>query len=211
MRIFLSHSSRQKPLVREMKRYLPDHINAWIDEKDLLVGGKSRSSMTVSSFPRYLGVILRYSKLLLENFESNPFLRAFYENPSANAFETEFSFLLLHFHQLKSHVCAVANSEVISDFHLAKDLLYAATVVFPTPKQPSIAISIGLLSALRNATRRTALAASSGATICSLPRFRRVLCGDGVSWRPAMPVRNAVTVHKTLGFELSQWREGCQG
>jgi deoxyguanosine kinase len=67
----------------------------------------------------------RNSKLLLENFESNPFLHAFYENPSANAFETEFSFLLLHFHQLKSHVSAVANSEVISDFHLAKDLLYA--------------------------------------------------------------------------------------
>jgi len=67
----------------------------------------------------------RNSKLLLEDFESNPFLSAFYENPTANAFETEFSFLLLHFHQLKSHVRAVANSEVISDFHLAKDLLYA--------------------------------------------------------------------------------------
>jgi deoxyguanosine kinase len=67
----------------------------------------------------------RSSTVLLENFESNPFLRAFYENPSANAFETEFSFLLLHFHQLKSHACTVTNSEVISDFHLAKDLLYA--------------------------------------------------------------------------------------
>lgn len=38
MRIFLSHSSRQKPLVREVKKYLPEHINEWIDEKDLLVG-----------------------------------------------------------------------------------------------------------------------------------------------------------------------------
>lgn len=38
MRIFLSHSSRQKPLVREIKHHLPDHIKAWVDEKELLVG-----------------------------------------------------------------------------------------------------------------------------------------------------------------------------
>ncbi len=35
----------------------------------------------------------RNSKLLLENFEVNPFLRAFYENPAENATETEFAFL----------------------------------------------------------------------------------------------------------------------
>jgi DeoR/GlpR family transcriptional regulator of sugar metabolism len=45
MRIFLSHSSRQKPLIREMKRYLPDHINVWIDEKDLLVGDGIEASI----------------------------------------------------------------------------------------------------------------------------------------------------------------------
>lgn len=38
MRIFLSHSSRHRPLVREVKINLPQHIRAWIDEKDLLVG-----------------------------------------------------------------------------------------------------------------------------------------------------------------------------
>lgn len=38
MRIFLSHSSRNKPLIREVKRYLPEHIYNWIDEKDLLIG-----------------------------------------------------------------------------------------------------------------------------------------------------------------------------
>src|SRR5438445_3820261 len=40
---------------------------------------------------------LRGSKLLLEDFESNPFLRAFYKDPIGNAIETEFAFLLLHF------------------------------------------------------------------------------------------------------------------
>ena len=38
MKIFLSHSSRYKPLIRELKNHLPQHITAWLDEKDILVG-----------------------------------------------------------------------------------------------------------------------------------------------------------------------------
>ncbi len=67
----------------------------------------------------------RASKLLLEDFESNPFLRPFYNDPVGNAIETEFAFLLLHFHQLKSQAGAAARSEVVADFHLGKDILYA--------------------------------------------------------------------------------------
>ena len=66
----------------------------------------------------------RNSKVLLEYFESNPFLRSFYENPVENAFETEFAFLLQHFHQLKAETEIAEKSEVIADFHLGKDLLY---------------------------------------------------------------------------------------
>lgn len=68
---------------------------------------------------------VRGSTLLLEDFESNPFLRDFYEDPVGNATETEFAFLLLHFHQLKSQLDFAARSELIADFHLGKDLLYA--------------------------------------------------------------------------------------
>ncbi|MGJ5816772.1 deoxynucleoside kinase [Paludibaculum fermentans] len=67
----------------------------------------------------------RGSSVLLESFELNPFLRMFYEDPSSTAIETEFSFLLLHFHQLKTIAATVPTSEVIADFHLGKDLLYA--------------------------------------------------------------------------------------
>src|ERR1039457_6493372 len=67
----------------------------------------------------------RRSKLLLEDFESNPFLKAFYGDPAGTAIETEFAFLLLHFHQLKAHADVSSRDEVISDFHLGKDLLYA--------------------------------------------------------------------------------------
>jgi deoxyguanosine kinase len=67
----------------------------------------------------------RRSRLLLEDFESNPFLRSFYKDPFNNALETEFAFLLLHFHQLKKHASSAQSSELIADFHLGKDLLYA--------------------------------------------------------------------------------------
>ena len=67
----------------------------------------------------------RNSELLLEEFEKNPFLTAFYEDPVGTATETEFSFLMLHFHQLKKHSKRLAGTELIADFHLGKDLIYA--------------------------------------------------------------------------------------
>lgn len=79
--------------------------------------GKSTVATGLAAFRR--------SKLVLEDFNRNPFLRAFYEDPLKNAIETEFAFLLLHFHQLKNHASTVLSSELIADFHLGKDLLYA--------------------------------------------------------------------------------------
>jgi len=38
MRIFMSHHSSSKPLVREVRQYLPKHVDAWIDEHELLAG-----------------------------------------------------------------------------------------------------------------------------------------------------------------------------
>lgn len=67
----------------------------------------------------------RKSQLILENFESNPFLGAFYKDPTGTALETEFAFLLLHYHQLKGQADAISSQEFIADFHLGKDLLYA--------------------------------------------------------------------------------------
>lgn len=45
MRIFFSHSSRNKPLVREVKRHLPENLNVWIDEKNLLIGEQLEKSL----------------------------------------------------------------------------------------------------------------------------------------------------------------------
>jgi len=38
MKIFMSHSGRQKLFVKELKRYLPNHVNLWIDEKEIIIG-----------------------------------------------------------------------------------------------------------------------------------------------------------------------------
>ncbi len=48
IRIFLSHSSQRKALVREIKNKLPEHIRSWIDEVNLLPGENiGRSIKTV--------------------------------------------------------------------------------------------------------------------------------------------------------------------
>lgn len=38
MRIFLSHSSRDKPLLREVMQYIPRHVRTWLDDNDLRIG-----------------------------------------------------------------------------------------------------------------------------------------------------------------------------
>lgn len=47
MQIFLSHSSRQKPLVREVRKAFPTHISTWLDEEKLLLGDEM--SLTLES------------------------------------------------------------------------------------------------------------------------------------------------------------------
>ena len=61
----------------------------------------------------------RGSGLLLEDFQANPFLRAFYEDPVQNATETEFAFLLVHFHQLKGQVSVASRSSAGISRHVS--------------------------------------------------------------------------------------------
>lgn len=59
----------------------------------------------------------------MENFKENPFFAAFYSNPTENAFETEITFLLQHYHQRKSLGAGAGGS--IFDFSLLLDRAYA--------------------------------------------------------------------------------------
>ncbi|MCH8147387.1 MAG: deoxynucleoside kinase [Planctomycetes bacterium] len=76
-------------------------------------------STVVEGLARYRG-----SATLFEDFELNPFLTRFYEDPAAHALETEFAFLLIHYHQLKRRQHD-GEKELITDFFIAKDLVYA--------------------------------------------------------------------------------------
>jgi len=62
-------------------------------------------------------------KVLLENFESHPFLTEFYKCPDKYNYETELGFLLIHYHQIYKYVNDY--NLWVSDFYLGKDLLFA--------------------------------------------------------------------------------------
>jgi deoxyguanosine kinase len=65
----------------------------------------------------------RNSTLMLEEFEKNSFLPAFYDDPIRNVFETEACFLLIHYHQLKE--IRNAPNEIVTDFTFKKDQVFA--------------------------------------------------------------------------------------
>jgi deoxyguanosine kinase len=66
---------------------------------------------------------VRATQLLLEDFSAVPFLEEFHRDPIGSAIETEFAFLLQHYHQLR--LATRQSGELITDFAFAKDLVYA--------------------------------------------------------------------------------------
>ncbi|MDE0538488.1 MAG: deoxynucleoside kinase [Rhodospirillales bacterium] len=61
---------------------------------------------------------------VFENFKSNPFWEIFYKSPPSYAFETEVTFTLQHYHQIKI-ASAPRNGTVVSDYSSVLDLAYA--------------------------------------------------------------------------------------
>ncbi len=67
------------------------------------------------------------AKLILEQFEDNPFLARFYENQERYAFPLELSFLAERYQQLKTELPSqeLFSSFTISDYFLNKSLIFA--------------------------------------------------------------------------------------
>lgn len=67
------------------------------------------------------------SRLILEQFEDNPFLPKFYEEPDKYAFPLELSFLASRFQQLKDKLSLMDMFQpaVISDYFIQKSLIFA--------------------------------------------------------------------------------------
>lgn len=62
---------------------------------------------------------------ILEEYEKNPFLREFYETDLNINLESELTFLLIHYSQLKKAIRDYQDAFMIADFTIEKDLVYA--------------------------------------------------------------------------------------
>jgi deoxyadenosine/deoxycytidine kinase len=66
------------------------------------------------------------ARLVLENFEDNPFLVKFYHNPEEYAFRTQVFFLLERYQQLQElHQKELFRNYIVSDYIFEKDKIFA--------------------------------------------------------------------------------------
>ena len=67
------------------------------------------------------------ARLILEEFEDNPFLPKFYKEPEKYAFQLELSFLAERYQQLKDklHTPDIFHPQTISDYIINKSLIFA--------------------------------------------------------------------------------------
>lgn len=74
----------------------------------------------------------RNGRLVLEEFDDNPFLPRFYEEPDRYAFSVELSFLAQRYHQLKRITEQDLFSQcTIADYSLGKSLVFASVTLPP--------------------------------------------------------------------------------
>ncbi|WP_181415476.1 deoxynucleoside kinase [Nitrosomonas sp. Nm84] len=92
-----------------------------------LCGGIASGKTTLANLLGRLGV-----NPILESFQANPFWRAFYADPIGTAFETEITFLLQHYHQIKT--ARKNGNTIVTDFSIYLDLAYAH-VTLPQDKR----------------------------------------------------------------------------
>lgn len=83
-----------------------------------ICGGIASGKTTLASLIENLSI-----EAIFENFQINPFWQVFYQNPQKYAFETEITFLLQHYHQIKSKY--PLSSNIVCDYSLILDLAYA--------------------------------------------------------------------------------------
>lgn len=81
-------------------------------------GGIAAGKTTFASLMNRISLYQVY-----EDFKKSPFWEAFYSNPGKYVFETELSFILLHYHQIKKAL--EGDNNLICDFSFLVDLAYA--------------------------------------------------------------------------------------
>lgn len=81
--------------------------------------GSGKTSLT-----NYFSYDLKIGKIL-EEYNLNPFLKRFYQGDKSINFETEITFLLIHYSQLKDSIKNCQDPYLIADFSIEKDLIFA--------------------------------------------------------------------------------------
>lgn len=76
-----------------------------------------------TALTNYFSYELKKGKIL-EEYGRNPFLKDFYEGSDVNL-ETEITFLLIHYSQLKEALKNHDSDFILADFSIEKDLVYA--------------------------------------------------------------------------------------
>jgi deoxyguanosine kinase len=84
-----------------------------------ICGGLASGKTTFAKLMRKVGL-----KPILENFKKVPSWEAFYTNPGKFIFETELTFTLLHYHQIKRRI-EEGSDVMLCDFSFVLDLAYA--------------------------------------------------------------------------------------
>jgi deoxyguanosine kinase len=84
-----------------------------------ICGGLASGKTTLAKLMRKAGF-----KPILENFKKVPSWEAFYTNPGKYIFETEITFTLLHYHQIKRRI-EEGSDVILCDFSFVLDLAYA--------------------------------------------------------------------------------------
>lgn len=75
---------------------------------------------------------------VFEDFRSNPFWKSFYADPAGTAFETEISFLLQHYHEIK--MGTAKGGSLVCDFSPLLDLAYAHVTLSGSKQAAFIAV-----------------------------------------------------------------------
>jgi len=66
------------------------------------------------------------ASLILEEFEQNPFLEEFYDDPNRYAFQTQIFFLLSRFRQMQElHQVDIFKQKIVADYLFEKDRIFA--------------------------------------------------------------------------------------
>ena len=96
---------------------LPDHLG-YIAVEGVIGAGKSTLARMLAERGG--------AKLVLEEFEENPFLGTFYEDPKRWAFQTQLAFLASRFRQQRTLAARdLFHSHVVADYTFDKDRIFA--------------------------------------------------------------------------------------